>query len=61
MDIEESGLSDCKGSKSIMSFRGEGAVEGSRIKNKINKYIFKRVDLATATDKRTAEKVEKVL
>ncbi|HIH97294.1 MAG TPA: hypothetical protein HA348_07490 [Thermoplasmata archaeon] len=44
-----------------MSFRGEGAVEGSRIKNKINKYIFKRVDLATATDKRTAEKVEKVL
>jgi hypothetical protein len=44
-----------------MSFRGEGAVEGSRVKNKINKYILRRVDLTTATDKRTAEKVKRVL
>ena len=44
-----------------MSFRGEGAVEGLWIKNKINKCILRRVDLVTATDKRTAEKVEKVL
>jgi hypothetical protein len=54
-------LSKHKGSKSVMSFRGEGAVDGSWIKNKINKYILRRVDLATATDRRTAEKVEKVL
>ena len=54
-------LSKHKGSKSVMSFRGEGAVEGPWIKNSINKYILRRVDLATATDKRTAEKVEKVL
>lgn len=44
-----------------MSFRGEDAVEGPWGKNKINKWILKRVDLATATDKRTAEKVEMVL
>jgi hypothetical protein len=54
-------LSKHKGSKSVMSFRGEGAVEGPWVKNKINKWILKRVDLATATDRRTAEKVGKVL
>jgi len=54
-------VSKHKGSKSVMSFRGEGAVEGSWVKNKINKYILRRVDLATATDKRTAEKVKRVL
>jgi len=54
-------LSKHKGSKSIISFRGEGAVEGPWIKNKINKCILRRVDLASATDKRTAEKVERVL
>ena len=54
-------LSKYKGSKSVMSFRGEGAVEGSWTKNSINKYIFRRVDLATATDNRTAEMVERVL
>jgi hypothetical protein len=50
-----------KGSKSIMSFRGEGAVEGSRVKNRINKYITQRVDLMTATDRNTALKVESVI
>ena len=54
-------VSKHKGSKSVMSFRGEGAVEGPWVKNKINKWILKRVDLATATDRRTAEKVERVL
>ena len=54
-------LSKHKGSKSVMSFRGEGAVEGPWVKNRINKWILKRVDLATATDKRTAEKVDRVL
>ncbi|NQE05075.1 D-inositol-3-phosphate glycosyltransferase [ANME-1 cluster archaeon GoMg1] len=54
-------VSKHKGSKSVMSFRGEGAVEGPWVKNRINKWILKRVDLATATDRRTAEKVEKVL
>ena len=42
-----------------MSFRGEGAVEGPWVKNRINKWILRRVDLATATDRRTAEKVGK--
>ena len=44
-----------------MSFRGESAVEKSWVKNRINKYISRRVDLATATDKRTVEMVEMVL
>jgi len=53
-------VSKRKGSKSVMSFRGEGAVEGSWVKNKINRYIARRVDLMTATDKRTAEKAERI-
>ena len=35
-------LAKHKGSKSVMSFRGEGAVEGSWVKNKINKTSKKR-------------------
>jgi len=31
------------------------------VKNRINQYIARRVDLMTATDKRTAEKAERVL
>jgi len=31
------------------------------VKNRINKWILRRVDLATATDRRTAEKVDRVL
>jgi glycogen synthase len=54
-------LSKRKGSKSVMSFRGEGAVEGPWVKNRINRYIARRVDLMTATDRRTAEKAERVL
>jgi len=54
-------ISKRKGSKSVMSFRGEGAVEGPWVKNRINQYIARRVDLMTATDRRTAEKVERVL
>ena len=54
-------VSKRKGSKSVMSFRGEGAVEGPWVKNRINKWILRRVDLATATDRRTAEKVDRVL
>ena len=54
-------LSKRKGSKSVMSFRGEGAVEGPWVKNQINRYIARRVDLMTATDRRTAEKAERVL
>ncbi len=49
------------GSKSVMSFRGEGAVDGPWIKKGINRFILKRVDLATATDKRTAELVKRAL
>jgi hypothetical protein len=54
-------ISKRKGSKSVMSFRGEGAVEGPWVKNRINRYISRRVDLMTATDRRTAEKAERVL
>ncbi|HIH97292.1 MAG TPA: glycosyltransferase [Thermoplasmata archaeon] len=54
-------VSKRKGSKSVMSFRGEGAVEGSWVKNRINKWILRRVDLATATDRRTVEKVEEII
>jgi len=54
-------VSKHKGSKSVMSFRDEGAMEKSWVKNKINKYILRRVDLATATDRRTAEKVEGII
>ncbi|MCK5342342.1 MAG: glycosyltransferase family 4 protein [Candidatus Heimdallarchaeota archaeon] len=54
-------LSNYKGSKSVISFRGEGAVEGPCIKNWINRYIANRVDLMTATDKKTAYKVVSIL
>ena len=54
-------VSKHKGSKSVMSFRGEGAVEGPWVKNRINKWILRRVDLATATDRRTVEKVEEIM
>ncbi|MBP2029966.1 hypothetical protein J2755_000900 [Methanohalophilus levihalophilus] len=54
-------LSKHKGNQSVISFRGEGALEGPWIKNRINKYIAKRVDLMTATDSRTASKAERIL
>ncbi|NKQ39111.1 MAG: glycosyltransferase [Methanosarcinales archaeon] len=54
-------VSKWKGGKSVMSFRGEGAVEGPWVKNVINKYIYNMADMVTATDKKTAEKVENEL
>ena len=54
-------LSKYRGNKSVISFRGEGALEGPWIKNRINRYISKRVDLMTATDKKTAFKAEMIV
>jgi hypothetical protein len=53
-------LAKSKGSKSIISLRGEGAVEGPWIKNRINRYIARRVDMITATDKQTAQKAQRI-
>lgn len=54
-------LSKYKGNKSVISFRGEGALEGPWIKNQINKYISKKVNMMTATDKKTAYRAEKII
>ncbi len=47
-----------KGSKGIMSLRGEGAVGKARWKREINRFLMQRLDLITATDKRTARLAE---
>ncbi len=44
-----------KGSRAIMSLRGEGAIGRALWKRSINRFIMQRVDCVTVTDKRTAK------
>ncbi len=49
------------GSRGIMSLRGEGAVGKARWKRTINRFLIRKLDLITATDKRTAKLAESLL
>lgn len=50
-----------RGSKAVMSLRGEGAVGEALWKRSVNKFIMRRIDCITATDSRTAKMAEKLL
>ncbi|MFW6186273.1 MAG: glycosyltransferase [Halobacteriota archaeon] len=49
-----------RGSKAVMSLRGEGAIGNALWKKSVNKFIMKRIDCVTATDSTTAEIAERL-
>lgn len=49
-----------RGSRAVMSLRGEGAIGNALWKKSLNKFIMKRIDCVTATDSRTAEIAERL-
>jgi len=49
-----------RGSKAVMSLRGEGAVGEASWKRLVNRFIMQRVDCVTATDSRTAKMAERL-
>ncbi len=49
------------GSKGIMSLRGEGAIGEAKWKRTINRFLIQKLDLITATDRRTAKLAEALL
>jgi|Deesub1362A_J573_1020465.scaffolds.fasta_scaffold00708_5 hypothetical protein len=49
------------GSRGVMSLRGEGAIGEAMWKRTINRFLIQRLDLITATDRRTASLAEALL